>query len=93
MAPEVASNTAQIITAIGTAIAAIGTVVVAVFVQLQRRTLGQVERQGNSVALELKRVNSVYARRLAEATKAPADIAVANETSEVYEAALKQSQL
>lgn len=53
----------------------------------QGNVLKQVEQQGNSVALELKRTNMVYSRRLADETKKPADIAIANDAQKVYEAA------
>lgn len=49
--------------------------------------LKQVEQQGNSVALELKRTNMVYSRRLADETKKPADVAIADDAQKVYEAA------
>lgn len=88
---EVTNNTAEIILATGTAISAIGTIGVAVLVQLQRRTLGQVEKQGNSVSLELCRVNAVYARRLAVTTKDPADEAVAADAEAVYLAAKQRA--
>lgn len=97
MAPETINSTAVLVTAIGSAIAAIGTVVVAILVQLQRRTLKQVEVQGNSQSLELKRIGSIYARRAAVATKDPSDEAIANEAESLYMAAKqqadKQSQL
>lgn len=92
MAPETINSTAVLITAIGSAIAAIGTVAVAVMVQLQRKTLGQVEKQGNSVSLELKRINSVYARRAAVATKDPSDEAIADEAETLYNAAKEQAE-
>lgn len=91
--PETINSTAVLVTAIGSAIAAIGVAVVAVMVQLQRKTLGQVEKQGNSVSLELKRVNSVYARRVAVATKDPSDDAIATEAEAIYREAAMQAEL
>jgi hypothetical protein len=55
--------------------------------ELHGKTLVEVEKQGNSVALELKRTNMVYARRLAAATGLGSDIAIADDAQKVYEAA------
>jgi len=63
-------------------------------IEKQGTVLREVEKQGNSVSLELKRTNMVYARRLAEATKGtPAgdgDKAIADDAQKVYEEAQQQ---
>lgn len=91
MAPETINSTAVLITAIGSAVAAIGTVGVAILVQMQQKKLGKIAHQGNSVALELKRISSVYARRVAVATKDPSDEAIADEAETLYNAAREQA--
>lgn len=57
----------------------------------QAAVLTKVEKQGNSVSLELKRTNMVYSRRLALATvnteSGTADKAIADDAQRVYEEA------
>ena len=64
-------------------------------IEKQGVVLREVEKQGNSVSLELKRTNMVYSRRLAEATKSTpaglADQAIADDAQKVYEEAYQQS--
>lgn len=48
----------------------------------------QVEQQGNSVALELKRTNMVNTRRLATAESSPGNNALAEEAEKAYNAAV-----
>lgn len=80
------------ITAIGTVVTALGIAVVGILTHLQRKTLEQVERQGNSVALEQKRVTSVALRLLATNTKSPAHKMKASDAEMVYEEALKEAK-
>lgn len=91
MAPETINSTAVLVTAIGSAIAAIGVAVVGVLVQMQRRTIKQVERQGNSTSIELKRTNALYAKRLAVATNDDGDKKIADDARDVYNNAVKQA--
>lgn len=94
MDAETLKQVAAIIAAIGVPITALGTLVLALMQRKQgevqakqTETIKQVEKQGNSVSLELKRTNMVYARRLAEATKDPGDDAIARDAEKLYEAA------
>lgn len=84
------SGIALAVSALGTLVTALGIAVVAVMTARQKRTIEQVEQQGNSVALELKRTNMVFSRRLAVETRREADIALADEAQTVYEEAVKQ---
>lgn len=84
---------ALVLTAFGTVVTAIGIAIVGVMTARHRRVLNQVEKQGNSVALELKRTNMVYAMRLAVADKTEANLAIASEAKTVYEEAKKQAEV
>lgn len=84
---------AEQITAIGTVITALGIAIVGVLTHLHRKTLIQVEKQGNSVALEQKRVTAVALRLLATNTGSPAHAMKADDAEKVYEEALKQSKI
>lgn len=93
------NGVAGIITALATLVSAVGVAVVIFMSAQQQATLAkqtavltQVEKQGNSVALEQKRVTSVALRLLAEKTGLPEHITKANDAEKVYEEALKQSQ-
>lgn len=81
-----------LITAIGTAITGLITAVGVILIALMRKKVDQVEKQGNSVSLELKRTNMVYARRLATADSSPGNMALADEAEEAYDAALKANE-
>lgn len=82
---------AEQITAIGTVVTALGIAIVGILTHLQRRTLLQVERQGNSVALEQKRITAAALRLLAEQTKLPEHISKAVDAEKVYEEAQRTS--
>lgn len=91
------SGIALAVSALGTLVTAIGIAVVAVMTARQKRAienqkevLAEVRHQGNSVALELKRNNMVFSRRLATETRREADIAIADEAQTAYEEAKKQ---
>lgn len=93
------NGVAGIITALATLVSAVGVAVVIFMSAQQQATLAkqtavltQVEKQGNSVALEQKRVTAVALRLLAEKTGLPEHITKANDAEKVYEEALKQSQ-
>lgn len=79
---------------VATIITAVGVILIAL-VKKQSDTIAekvvQVEKQGNSVSLELKRTNMVYARRLADATKDPGDIFLAEESQKAHEEAVRQN--
>jgi len=85
------SDLATVISACASLVTAIGVIVVAVITRNSGKVLKQVEKQGNSVSLELKRTNMVYARRLAVATEdqpsGKADKAIADDAQRVYEEA------
>lgn len=84
------SGIALFVSALGTLVTATGIAIVAVMTARQKRTLQQVEQQGNSVSLELKRTNMVFSRRLAIETRREADIAIADDAQKVYEESVKQ---
>lgn len=73
-----------VITACTGGITAIGVILIAYL----NRKVSQVEKQGNSVSLELKRTNAVFARATAVATKKKADAIIADEADKAYEAAM-----
>lgn len=90
---------ALIVTAIGTPLSLIGVAMVGYMTkrqgdvqQEQGDTIKQVEKQGNSVSLELKRTNMVYARRLAVATSDPGDVAIADDAEKLYNAAMESAK-
>lgn len=96
-----------IIAAIGSLATTIGTVIVIVISASQSNTLQKVEKQaiqqttvlkqvelqGNSVALEQKRVTAAALRTAAAVTKLPADELKAADAEKVYSEALKQAEL
>lgn len=82
------SGLAVLVTALTGTISAIGVILIAFL----NRKVAQVEKQGNSVSLELKRTNAVYARRLAVATRDKADIAIAKDAEEAYRQAIKANE-
>lgn len=84
------SGIALAVSALGTLVTAVGIAIVAVMTARQKRVIEQVEEQGNSVSLELKRTNMVFSRRLALETRREADIAIADDSQTVYEEAKKQ---
>lgn len=84
--------TVELVIAIGTALTGIIGSVGVILIALLGKKVAQVEKQGNSVSLELKRNNMVYARRLAEATNVLGDIQLANDTRDAYEEAVKQNE-
>jgi hypothetical protein len=61
--------------------------ITAILVVMQRKTIAQVEKQGNSRELESKRLVAMFARRLAN-TGTEADKAIAADAEKVYAAAL-----
>lgn len=76
-------------------ISAIGVILIAIMnrkVAQVETTVAHVAEQGNSVALELKRVNMVYAKRLAAAERTAANVQLANDAEEVYEEAKKSAE-
>lgn len=77
-----------IVSAGGTVITAIGVILIAMI----RIKVAQVEKQGNSVSLELKRVAMVYARRTAVATGEDADLRIADEAQTAYDIAFKANE-
>lgn len=81
-----------IITAIGTLATTLGTVIVIVITAAQHNTIKQVEKQGNSVALEQKRVTSEALRAKAETTKLPKDELKASDAEKLYEEAVKAAE-
>lgn len=83
---------ALVVTALGTVITATGIAIVAVMTARQHRTLAQVEKQGNSVALEQKRVTAAALRTAAAVTKLPQDELKARDAETLYEEAKKQAQ-
>lgn len=84
------TGVALVLAAVGPLIAAIGSAIVIIIQARQGKIIQQVEKQGNAASLELKRMNMVYARRLAAAERTSANIAIADEAQKVYEEALKQ---
>lgn len=80
------------ITAIGTVVTALGIAIVGILTHAQRRTLMQVEKQGNSVALEQKRTTSVALRLLANNTNLPEHLSKASDAEKVYDEALRESK-
>jgi len=89
---------AAVIVALGGLVTSVGVIVLAFIARDSKRelqehgvVLKQVERQGNSVSLELKRTNFVYAERLAIETEGKpegkANRAIADDARQVYEAA------
>lgn len=84
------TGVALVLTAFGTLVTAVGIAIVGIMTARHRKVLNQVEKQGNSVSLELKRTNMVYAMRLAVAERTEANLAIAKEAKTVYEEARKQ---
>ena len=82
----------ELISAIGTAITGIISAIGVILIAIMGRKVAQVERQGNSVSLELKRVNMVYAKRLASAERTQANIQMAQDATDVYEAAKRSAE-
>lgn len=72
---------------VATIISAIGVILIA----LMRKKVDQVEKQGNSVSLELKRTNMVFAERLAVSTRQEGDRKIADEAKIAYDEAVKQN--
>lgn len=90
---------AAVISAVTGLVTAIGVILVAVITQRNRAELRQqgdvirqVEKQGNSASLELKRLNMVFSRRTATATALGSDIALANDAERVYHEAFAAAQ-
>lgn len=90
----------QIIAAVASCVTAIGTAIVIVIsawnsahLKDTKEVLVQVEKQGNSVALEQKRVTSEALRAIATVTKKPADELKAKDAETLYEEAKKQAEL
>lgn len=81
----------EVIVAIGTALTSVIGAVGVILIAILGKKMTQIEKQGNSVSLELKRTNMVYARRLAEATNHLGDIQLANDAKDIYEEAVKQN--
>lgn len=81
-----------VVTALGTVITATGIAIVAVMTARQHQTLIQVEKQGNSVALEQKRVTAAALRSVAAITKLPADELKAKDAETLYNEAKKQAE-
>lgn len=93
--PSVPSNNkiAGIITALASLVSAVG-IAVTIYINAQHSILlKQVERQGNSVALEQKRVTAAALRSLAAITKKPEDELKAKDAEDVYEQARQQAAL
>lgn len=86
------TGVALVITAIAGLVTTVGVAYVSARQKHHGAVLRQVERQGNSVSLELKRTNMVYSRRLAVATAGtldgPIDKSIADEAQRVYEEAV-----
>ncbi len=106
MDPEHLKATALVITAVGTPLSLIAVSFIGEMTRRhgkvlkhqdavlddQSSLLRQVEKQGNSVALELKRTNMMYSRRLAAVTNNPSDIAIADDAEKVYYAARESAE-
>lgn len=84
---------ALVVTALGTVITATGIAIVAVMTARQQKILNQVEKQGNSVALEQKRVTAAALRTVATVTKLPEDELKARDAETLYQEAKEQAQL
>lgn len=92
MAANAHNKIAGIITALASLVSAIG-VSIGLYVTAKHGTLlKQVERQGNSVALEQKRVTAAALRSLATLTHKPEDELKAKDAEEVYEQARHQAE-
>lgn len=84
---------AGIITALASLVSAIGVSISLLVTAKHGTLLKQVERQGNSVALEQKRVTAAALRSLAALTHKPEDELKAKDAEEVYEQARKQADV
>lgn len=82
----------ELITAIATGITGIISAIGVILIAVMGRKVAQVEKQGNSTSLELKRVNMVYAKRLAAAERTQANIQLANDAEDVYEQAKRSAE-
>lgn len=82
---------AGIITALASLVSAIG-ISISLYISAQNGVvLKQVERQGNSVALEQKRVAATALRSLATLTRKPEDEIMARNAEEIYLRAKEQA--
>lgn len=83
---------AGIITALASLVSAIG-VSIGLYISARHGVLlKQVERQGNSVALEQKRVTAAALRTVATLTRKPEDELKAKDAEELYEQARLQAE-
>lgn len=82
----------QLITAIGTCATTVGMAIVIVITAWHGKTLQQVEKQGNSVALEQKRVTASALRAVATVTKLPEDELKARDAEVLYQEAKRQAE-
>lgn len=73
-------------------VTALGVIIVAVITKRQGAILQQVEKQGNSSSLELKRLIMVSSRRTAVATDLESDKALADDAEKVYAEALASAE-
>lgn len=94
------TGVALVVTALGTLVTAVGIAIVAVITarhkkvtEQQTKVIAQVEQQGNSVALEQKRVTAVALRLLATNKPMPEYEMKADDAEKVYEEALAQSKI
>lgn len=86
------SGVALVVTASGTLVTAIGIAVVAIMTARQKKIIDQVEKQGNSAALELKRTTAAALRTVAVVSPSPANALKAKDAETLYEEAKKQAE-
>lgn len=93
MTPEQINAYGVLVTAAGSLVTATGIAIVGVITVMQRNIIKEIEKQGNSTSLELKRTNMVFSRRVAVATGDPGDVALAKESETIHDEAVKQIEL
>lgn len=93
------TGVALVVSALGTLVTAFGIAIVGIMTARQRKVIdeqtkviAQVEKQGNSVALEQKRVTAAALRTAAAVTKAPEDELKARDAETLYFEAKKQAE-
>lgn len=82
----------KVIAAIGACATTVGMAIVIVITSWQSQTLDQVHKQGNSVALEQKRVTAAALRTVAVVQPSPENELKARDAEELYEEAKKQAE-
>lgn len=83
---------AGIITATASLVSAIGISLSICISAHSGMVLKQVERQGNSVSLEQKRITAAALRSLATLTRKPEDEAMAKNAEEIYQKAKEEQE-